>query len=90
MSYLYGSNVIKDKILTNVSAAIREVRREIKFSKMSHRFFSVQIHRFAADEKEQTAPILTNSDWQVHCLLEHLDFALLFGYEKQNESIQQQ
>ncbi|CAF2400115.1 unnamed protein product [Rotaria sp. Silwood2] len=61
MSYLYGPKIIKDKILTNISAAIRE------------------IHRLAVDDDEQTSRIITNDDWQVHCLLEHLDFALLYG-----------
>lgn len=61
MSFLYGPQVIKDKILTNISAAIRE------------------IHRLAVDEDEQTTRTLTNDDWQVHCLLDHLDFALLYG-----------
>ncbi|CAF3547720.1 unnamed protein product [Rotaria sordida] len=61
MSYLYGPKIIKDKILTNISAAIRE------------------IHRLAVDDDEQTTRVITNDDWQVHCLLEHLDFALLYG-----------
>ncbi|CAF2080856.1 unnamed protein product [Rotaria magnacalcarata] len=61
MSYLYGPKIIKDKILTNISAAIRE------------------IHRLAVDDDNQTSRIITNDDWQVHCLLEHLDFALLYG-----------
>ncbi|CAF1617564.1 unnamed protein product [Rotaria magnacalcarata] len=61
MSYLYGPKIIKDKILTNISAAIRE------------------IHRLAVDDDNQKSRIITNDDWQVHCLLEHLDFALLYG-----------
>ncbi|CAF1240206.1 unnamed protein product [Adineta ricciae] len=61
MSYLYGPQIIKDKILTNLSAAIRE------------------IHRLAVDNEDQIPRIITNDDWQVHCLLEHLDFALLYG-----------
>ncbi|CAF4488117.1 unnamed protein product [Rotaria sp. Silwood1] len=61
MSYLYGPKIIKDKILTNISAAIRE------------------IHRLAVDDDEQPSRVITNDDWQVHCLLEHLDFALLYG-----------
>ncbi|UJR36230.1 hypothetical protein I4U23_028962 [Adineta vaga] len=61
MSYLYGPRIIKDKILTNISAAIRE------------------IHRLAVDNEDQTSRVITNDDWQVHCLLEHLDFALLYG-----------
>ncbi|CAF1378205.1 unnamed protein product [Adineta steineri] len=61
MSHLYGPQIIKDKVLTNISAAIRE------------------IHRLAVDEDDQTSKILTNDNWQVHCLLEHLDFALLYG-----------
>ena len=39
----------------------------------------VQIHRLAVEVDEQTSRIVSNDDWQVHCLLEHLDFVLLYG-----------
>ncbi len=78
MSYLYGPQVIKDKILTNISAAIREVCLFILFYIISNKYL-IQIHRVAVDDDEQTTRTLTNDDWQVHCLLEHLDFALLYG-----------
>lgn len=39
----------------------------------------IQVHRLAVDEESQTSRTITNDDWQVYCLLEHLDFALLYG-----------
>ncbi len=38
MSYLYGPQVIKDKILTNISAAIREVCLFILFYIISNKY----------------------------------------------------